>query len=178
MSITRSVALLRGVNVGGRNRVSMADLAGWLEDAGFTGVRTYIQSGNVVLDHPPRQDVAASVRQVIAERAHIDVAVVVRSSQELRDIVARNPYLGVEPTQLHVSFLDAAPDPAALLTASQRDWSPEEFSVEDRVVYLHLPHGMGRSVMVPRLAMLKNATTRNWNTVAALRELAGDPPTP
>ena len=172
------MALLRGVNVGARNRISMADLADWLVDAGFTKVRTYIQSGNVVLDHSPRQDVASSVRQLIAERAGLDVAVVVRSASELRDVVARNPYLGAEPTQLHVSFLDAALDPAALLKARQRDWSPEEFTVDDRVVYLHLPHGMGQSVMVPRLTMLKRATTRNWNTVLALRDLAADAPAP
>ncbi|MDE3030783.1 MAG: DUF1697 domain-containing protein [Acidobacteriota bacterium] len=178
MSITRSVALLRGVNVGARNRLSMTDLARWLGDAGFTGVRTYIQSGNVVLEHPVHQDVGAIVHQVIAERARLDVGVVVCSSRELIDVVARNPYVGVEPTRLHVSFLDAAPDPAALLKARQRDWSPEEFTVEDRVVYLHLPHGMGRSVMVPRLAMLRRATTRNWNTVAALCELAAEFRTP
>ena len=153
----------------------MTDLAGWLGDAGFTEVRTYIQSGNVVLEHPANQDVGAIVHHVIAERAQLDVAVVVRSSLDLRRIVARNPYRGAEPTQLHVSFLDAAPDPATLLRASQRDWSPEEFSVDDREVYLHLPHGMGNSVMVPRLAMLKRATTRNWNTVEALCEMAADP---
>ncbi len=169
----KSVALLRGVNVGGKNRVAMSDLTDWLTDVGFTSVRTYIHSGNVVIEHSKAHDVGHLVHQVIAERARLDITVLVRSARELREVVARNPYATdtATPAQLHVSFLDDAP-PTAPSGARRDGWLPEEFTISDRCVYLFLPHGMGRSVMVPRLALLKSATTRNWNTVLALSELA------
>ena len=168
----RSVVLLRGVNVGGRNKVSMATLADWLRDAGFSSVTTYIQSGNVVLEHSRAVDVGAVVHRAIIERTGLDVRVLVTGAAELREIVDANPYDGVSPTHLHVSFFECAPDASVLAHLAVTDWSPEEFRVAGRVLYLHLPHGMGRSVMVPRLTVLKEATTRNWNTVLALSELA------
>ena len=168
----RSVVLLRGVNVGGRNKVPMAALADWLRVAGFSSVTTYIQSGNVVLEHSRAVDVGAVVHRAIIEHTGHDIRVLVTSATELREIVDANPYDGLSPTQLHVSFFEHAPDASVLARLAATDWSPEEFSVAGRVLYLHLPHGMGRSVMVPRLTVLKEATTRNWNTVLALSELA------
>ena len=168
----KSVVLLRGVNVGGRNKVPMAALANWLRDAGFSSVTTYIQSGNVVLEHSRAVDVGAVVHHSILERTGLDVKLLVTSARELREIVGANPYDGDPPTQLHVSFLERAPDASVLSRLAGTDWSPEEFTVAGRVLYLHLPYGMGRSVMVPRLSVLKEATTRNWNTVLALSELA------
>jgi uncharacterized protein (DUF1697 family) len=149
----------------------MADLQAWLSDAGFKEVRTYIQSGNVVFDHLAKIDVVTRVHDAIAENSGFDVPVIVRTAHELSALVASNPYLGVEPTQLHVSFLPSAPDDAALKVAANDDWRPEEFSVVGRDVYLHLPDGMGKSVMAPKLKLIKNATTRNWNTVLALSDL-------
>ncbi|HEY5304213.1 MAG TPA: DUF1697 domain-containing protein [Acidimicrobiales bacterium] len=166
----RSVALLRGINVGGNHKIPMADLKTWLESAGFSSITTYIQSGNVVLEHAARTDVQRRVRDAIVEKTGWNIAVVVRSVGEMRAVVAANPYRGVEPTKLHVSFLDTAPtvedDPA-----NAQRWLPEEFTVIGRDVYLCLPNGMGRSVMAPRLTAIKNATTRNWNTVLKLVQL-------
>jgi len=170
-AIMRSVALLRGVNVGGNRTIAMADLRAWLLASGFDEVRTYIQSGNVVLEHAPTLDVAARVREVILAQRGLDVPVIVRDRAEWSAVVAANPYRGVEPTRLHVSFLAVAPD-AAARAAAREDWGAEEYTVVGREVYLHLPEGMGRSVMVPRLALIKEATTRNWNTVLALEDLA------
>jgi uncharacterized protein (DUF1697 family) len=73
-----------------------------------------------------------------------------------------------------VSFLADVPDAVATKTANASDWAPEEFTMVGREVYLHLPEGMGRSVMVPRLKLIKNATTRNWNTVLALVDLGDE----
>jgi uncharacterized protein (DUF1697 family) len=172
--VTRSLALLRGVNVGGRRALPMTDLTQWLLDAGFTSVSTYIQSGNVVLEHRARLDVGARVRAVIAEHTGWDVPVVVRSAVQLAEVVAANPYPQAEPTTLHVAFLESAPDVGPLADLDPQRWLPEEFTAHGREVYLHLPQGMGRSVMAPRLAILKNATTRNWNTVLALAARLGD----
>ena len=170
----RSIALLRGINVGGNRKIPMADLRAWLDAAGFTDVRTYIQSGNVVVEHETKLDVASRVHDAIEEHSGLDVPVIVRTSQELSAIVAANPYHGVEPTRLHVSFLADVPDAVATKTANASDCAPEEFTMVGREVYLHLPEGMGRSVMVPRLKLIKNATTRNWNTVLALVDLGDE----
>jgi uncharacterized protein (DUF1697 family) len=167
----KTAVLLRGVNVGGNRKMPMANLTSWLEAAGFTSVETYIQSGNVVLGHDARCDVKKLVRDTIAEHTGWDVRVLVRSVAEMRSVVAANPYPGAESTQLHVSFLDEAPDEAALALNRSDEWLPEEYTVISREVYLHLPDGMGRSVMVPRLKLIKDATTRNWNTVLAMKKL-------
>ena len=167
-----SIALLRGINVGGNHKIPMADLRSWLRAAGVEVISTYIQSGNVVIEHAPKFEVASRVHDAIEEHSGFDVPVIVRTASELSAIVAANPFPGVEPTRLHVSFLADAPDAAAKEAAAAQEWTPEEFTVVGREVFLHLPEGMGRSVMVPRLKLIKSATTRNWNTVLALVELA------
>lgn len=168
----RSVALLRGVNVGGKNKITMSELCAWLRAAGFTTATTYIQSGNLLLSHSRRTDVARVVHDVIAAHTRYDITVVTRTTDELADVVRANPFSALEPTQLHVSFLNAAPDDAALAVARSAEWAPEEFRLVGREVYLHLPRGMGRSIMVPRLALITPGTTRNWNTVLTLADLA------
>lgn len=171
----KTAVLLRGVNVGGNRKMPMADLTSWLEAAGFSSVETYIQSGNVVLGHDQRCDVKILVHDTIAEHTGWDVRVLVRSAAEMQNVVAANPYPRVEATQLHVSFLDVVPDQAAFATTRHDEWLPEEFTLKGREVYLHLPSGMGRSVMVPRLTLIKDATTRNWNTVLAMKKLVVSP---
>jgi uncharacterized protein (DUF1697 family) len=93
----------------------------------------------------------------------------------MKSVVAANPYQGAESTHLHVSFLDSAPDKTLLAKIRSDQWLPEEYTVIGREVYLHLPNGMGRSVMVPRLKLIKDATTRNWNTVLAMKKLLVSP---
>ncbi len=166
----KSVALLRGINVGGNHKIPMADLKTWLESAGFTSITTYIQSGNVVLEHGARVNVQALVRDAIVEHTGWNIAVIVRSASEMRHVVTANPYPGVEPTKLHVSFLDTPPQDIDATLDTLR-WLPEEFTVVGRDVYLHVPNGMGQSIMAPRLTAIKGATTRNWNTVLKLLEL-------
>jgi uncharacterized protein (DUF1697 family) len=167
-----SVALLRGVNVGGNHKIPMADLTQWLLAAGFVSASTYIQSGNVILEHAARVKVATIVGDAITKNTGWKIPVLVRSSSELSRVVEANPYPGAEPSRLHVSFLDSAPDETSIAAASRDNWDPEEYTVDGREIYLHLPEGMGRSVMVPKLKLLKGATTRNWNTVLALTEMA------
>lgn len=167
-----SIALLRGINVGGNRKIPMANLRAWLSGVGFQNVHTYIQSGNVVIEHAKRVDVAARVHDAIEQNSGLDVPVIVRSVEEMSGVVASNPYPGMEPTRLVVSFLHTTPDDAALHAAAVGDWRPEAFTVVGRDVYLFLPSGVGRSLMVPRLTLIKSATTRNWNTVLALVDLA------
>jgi uncharacterized protein (DUF1697 family) len=169
---TTSIVLLRGVNVGGRRKISMSDLRSWLDASGFGHVRTYIQSGNVVLEHADDQDLAARIEEVLRASAGFEVSVVTRTAAELARVVVRNPFPRMPPTHLHVAFLAEPPDGAEVRAVTEDAWAPEEFAVRRRDVYLLLPNGMGKARMPPRLRFLSEATIRNWNTIVALSEMA------
>jgi uncharacterized protein (DUF1697 family) len=169
--MSRIVALLRGVNVGGR-KLSMAALRAELEAAGCTDVATYIQSGNVVLTLPPQKadDWLAST---ISEIAGFDVAVVVRTARQLATTVNRNPYPDASGSKLHVVFYDTAPK--WVTTFDLTPFEPEHCRLVGRDLYLSLPNGMGRAVLPVALEReakrRKDAavgTARNWNTVLTL----------
>lgn len=169
--MTRWVALLRGVNVGGHRRVPMSDLRQGLTAAGLTGVRTYLQSGNAVFDSPLREadQVAALVREVVAQACGVDAEVVVRTHAELADVVARNPWpdRAATPKQLHVLFLSA---PAADVRAV-RVGPSEQVAVDGREAWVWYGDGAGRSklqVQAPEVVV----TARNWSTVTALAQLS------
>jgi uncharacterized protein (DUF1697 family) len=169
---TTSIVLLRGVNVGGRRKISMFDLRSCLDASGFRNVRTYIQSGNVVLEHVDGQDLAARIEDALRASSGFDVPAVTRTAAELTRVVLRNPFPRTPPTQLHVAFLADPPDSAEVGAVKADAWAPEAFAVRGRDVYLHLPNGMGKAKMPPRLRFLSAATIRNWNTVVALTEIA------
>jgi uncharacterized protein (DUF1697 family) len=171
------VVMLRGVNVSGHNRLSMADFAASLSELGFGGVTTYVQSGNAVFSgrgKPPT--VAAMVSRQLAERFELAVPIVVRTADELRSVLVANPYLGRErdPTKLHVTFLVAAPGAAAESIERPASAGRDSFDVVGREVYLHCPDGYGRTKLTNDFFERRfrtTATTRNWRTVLALAEL-------
>lgn len=174
--VTTYVALLRGINVGGRSKLPMTDLRAELTSAGLGAVRTYIASGNVVLDSDLGPDeLVDTVRSLVRQRFELDRPVVVRSADQLARVAERNPFVSrtEDPTKLHVVFtngLDASPldgvDPAA--------FAPEELAVDGDEVYLYLPDGMARSpvaIALERNAPAAVATTRNWRTVLKLVQM-------
>ena len=172
------IVLLRGVNLGPRNRISMPDLRGALSEAGFENVRSYVQSGNVVLDSDaPPERLANDCQLLIAERFGLDIGVVVRTRDELAAVVERNP-LGLvadNPKRYQVSFLSAEPDPEAVRKVTALAVAPEQCVVMGREVYAWHPDGVARSRLWTRLAaggLGVTATARNWTTVTALLELA------
>jgi uncharacterized protein (DUF1697 family) len=174
--MTRYVALLRGVNLGTRNRIAMADLRDLLADLGCTAVRTHLQSGNALLTAPGRTDreLAAAVEQSIAARLGLEVPVVVRTAAELRAVVAGNPLEVQDPTRFLVSFLAADPGPDLMAGLDPVAYAPEEMRVVGRDIYLNLPGGV-RNARLPALLnrrLTVTATLRNWNTVVRLLELA------
>jgi uncharacterized protein (DUF1697 family) len=175
--VTVWVALLRGVNVGGGNRLPMADLRSSVESLGYDGVATYIQSGNVVFrsghDEPGIVD---ALRTVLAERHGLSVPVVVRAAGELAGAAGRHPFDdgSIEPKHLHVAFLDRRPDLAA--GPDPDDWLPDVWAVDGRELFLAFPNGSARSTMtIQRFERLwgVTATARNLNTVARLVEMTG-----
>jgi len=179
-SVPTYVALLRGVNVGGRSPLAMADLRALFVDLGHAAVRTYIQSGNVVFASP-RTDQAALAAELeagLAERLAVRSPVITRSAPELGRIAAGHPFAaeGLAPATLHVTFLAATPDPALVEALEPPVAAGERWAVLERQVYLYCPDGYGRTKLnngyfERRLKVA--ATTRNWKTVGTLAEMAG-----
>jgi len=177
--MTRYVALLRGINVGGRTRVAMADLRRLALDLGHTQVETYVQSGNLLFGSPAGKParLAGELERRIAKDLGVSVTVLVRTGDDLARVVAANPFLGgsADPAKLHVTFLAAAPDPERGAQLEAPAGQPDQLSLAGREVYLHTPNGYGRSklsnaFLEKRLGVA--ATTRNWKTVGRLAELA------
>ena len=170
--MTRSVVLLRGVNVGGHNRISMPDLRAVLEGVGCRGVQTYVQSGNAVVDHDgTTAELQQSVVAALAEHG-LPVAVMVRTAEELARVVEASPWTDLDPKHFHVAFLSGDPDPAKVAAIDHEALLPERVVVGERVLYLDHALGAGRSTGLARLRLGVDATARNWRTVTALRDLA------
>jgi uncharacterized protein (DUF1697 family) len=173
------VALLRGVNVGGRARLAMSDLRAVVESLGGRDVATYVQSGNVVFRsrHADEAAVQKALEDGLAADLALPVAVVVRSAPELARIAGANPYAAHEsdPTKLHVVFFAREPGPRAAKALEARAQPPEAATVSGREAYLHLPGGIGRSKLGAAVGTVLEtpATARNWRTVTALAERAG-----
>lgn len=168
-SMTKFVALLRAVNVGGTGKLPMADLRSMCVELGFENVETYIASGNVVFDS---REGTATVKAKLEARllgyAGKSVGVAVRSAKELAAILKANPYPDAEPNKTYVVFLDAAPPLDIVERAKGR--TDEELSVGKREIYIMYPNGMGRSRLSVPAAKL--GTARNLNTVVALTDIA------
>lgn len=172
--MARVVALLRGVNVGGR-KLAMSDLRALCEEAGCEDVKTYIQSGNVVFTHKggSSETLRTDLERRIKAVAGYESPVMLRTAKELDAVVRGNPYKRASGTTLHVAFLGTKPAAKALDGIDRTKFEPEELTIKGREVYLHLPNGMGRSELVKVLPRLKvPMTVRNWNTVLKLQELA------
>jgi uncharacterized protein (DUF1697 family) len=172
------VALLRAVNVGGRT-VGMADLRRGFEGLGLSRVRTYVQSGNVVFDAEgadPREH-AAAIERLIARDHGLEAKVLVLTAREMTAIAAANPFAGAgtDAKSLHATFLFAPADVAAFAALTLPARGGERAALIGQVVYLHLPHGYGRSKLSNAYferALKTSATTRNWRTVLTLAELS------
>ena len=174
--MTTYVGLLRGINVGGNNKVPMAALRALCQGLGYADVETYIQSGNVVFDAPSTEsDVVADVEAALLSTFRLTLSVVVRSAEQVAAVVAGNPYTGeADGTKVHITFLSDVL-PGTVLAKLDPGISPSEsFAIVDRDMYLHLPGGLGTSKLAVHLGQKlgKRGTTRNWNTVLTLREMS------
>jgi uncharacterized protein (DUF1697 family) len=174
----RQVILLRGINLGAHNRVAMPQLRELLSGAGFDDVRTYVQSGNVVLssNRSPAQ-LAQRCQRLIGERFGLEIDVVVRTRDELVRVVRRNPLGEVahEPKRYQVSFCSAKPDRETVRKLAAQAVEPERFVAIGRELYAWHPAGVARSKLWAALAgksLGVTATARNWSTVTKLLELA------
>jgi len=165
-------ALLRGINVGGHNKVSMSALRDVVEGLGHTDVTTYIQSGNVVFTS--KKDVTpAALERAIKNEFGFDIAVALRTKAELKRAVKANPFADADLKTVHVGFMAAKPSAAEVRGLDADQFVPEEFAIKGRDLYLHLPSGMGRGKLFVYLdrKLTVPITVRNWNTVLKLVEL-------
>lgn len=170
------IALLRGINLGSRNRVSMPELRELLTRTGYGDVRTLVQSGNVVLSSrlsPKRLE--RELQKQIADELGVDTPVVVRTRDELAEVVERDPlgHVAENPKRYQVTFLADEPEADAVSAAEAVEVAPEQLVVHGREVYTWHPDGVQRSKANIAIAKhLGTGTARNWNTVTKLLELA------
>jgi uncharacterized protein (DUF1697 family) len=163
------IALLRAVNVGGTGKLPMADLTRLCEEAGFTAVKTYIASGNVVFDSAkPAAAVKAALEAALLAYAGKPVQVLVRTGPELAAVLANNPFPDAAPNRTVAIFLDAAP-PAGTLDAITGKQN-EQVSLGKREIYVHYGDGMADSKLKIRAA--SEGTARNINTITKLAAMA------
>lgn len=179
MNGERLALLLRGINVGGRHRVAMADLRALLASMGYADVTTHLQSGNVVLGEvvESADAVARRVEGALVRRFGFDIPVVVRTAAALADIVAADPLreVAMDPARYIVTFLDSEPDAAAVRALQHEEFGSEQFTVRSREVYQWCPGGQHASPLVKALAragVTSTGTARNWRTVTRLADLA------
>jgi uncharacterized protein (DUF1697 family) len=172
------IALLRGVNVGGRRKVSMAALRTIVEALGHQQVSTYVQSGNVVFtsegDDPA---LASQLEQAVLDHFGFEVSVFVRAERDWAVVAVQHPFAADEDdhAKLHVLFLATQPDRNAVDRLDPARFAPDRFVLNGHELYVHYPNGAGRSKLTldaVERALDTAATGRNWRTVVKLLELA------
>ncbi len=175
--MARHVLLLRGINLGSRNRIAMPRLRELLEQAGFEDVQTYLQSGNVLLSNQATTDrVAQRCERLIADELGLDIQVVGRTRAQLEQVVKRNPLgkVATDPKRYQVSFLACKPSAEVVRKLKAAVVPPEQLAVSGREIYAWHPKGVARSKLWAALAgrgLGVPATARNWTTVTKLLEL-------
>jgi uncharacterized protein (DUF1697 family) len=169
--MTRYVALLRAVNVGGTGKLPMSELRTMCESIGCTDVRTYIASGNVVFDSKLGEAaVKTRLERCLATYAGKPVGVLIRTGAELAAVLAGNPFTRAAPNRTVAIFLDAPPPADTLAHASGQQ--EEEIALGVREIYVHYGNGMAHSKL--KIPAAKTGTARNMNTVAKLAEWAAE----
>jgi uncharacterized protein (DUF1697 family) len=177
-TVSKHVALLRGINVGDKNILPMKDLAAMFVAAGCQDVTTFIQSGNVVFRADAK--VVAGLKEAISlqiqERFGIRVPLVLRTAEEMGSVLRGNPFLnaGVSEDSLHVYFLAGLPAAGDVAGLDATRSAPDVFEVVGREIYLQLPNGMARTKLTNAYfdSKLRTVVTaRNWRTVGKLFEL-------
>ena len=175
--MTRYALLLRGVNVGTKNSLPMAELRAMLAKFGCTDVQTYVQSGNAVFGSKVGEAaLTKAIEHALQDYMGRPIATTLRTLDEMKSIVEGNPFAKVatKPAYLCVTFLSHAPTKAEVAPLHAQEWKPELFKVVGREIYTWHPNGQGRSALAGALGKLSlrgAVTTRNWNTVRKLLEM-------
>jgi uncharacterized protein (DUF1697 family) len=174
--MARRIALLRGINLGSHNRVSMPELRSALGEAGYEDVETLVQSGNIVFTSSKKPATLEREIAKVVSGLGVDCAVVVRTRDELAEAIERNPIPeGVQtPKLFQVTFFSGEPTAEAVEKLVAQDFGDERFEVVGREAYAWHPNGIQKSKLARELGkkLRDEGTARNWNTVTKLLELA------
>ena len=179
--MTKLIAILRGINVGGKRKILMSDLGDLFESMGFKNVVTYIQSGNVIFDKSGNLStlkISNQIEKAIKEKFGFDVPVILISSRAISDAVTSNPYYkekGVDTNQLHLTFLKELPSDENRILTESYNYEPDKFIIDGQNVFIlcrgkYHKSKLTNSFFEKRLET--TATTRNWKTVLKLLELS------
>lgn len=181
--MTQYIALLRGINVGGHRSIKMQALRELLENKGFQGVKTYIQSGNVLFHYADSSagELAQQLQSLILQAFGFDVPVVIRTRTEWKQISQFNPFLDEGPkdfTNLSVNFLQEKPDLAAIADLANIQSASDRFVVHGREIYMYFPNGSARTKLTHQVfekRLKQIATARNWKTIQKLEAMCEMP---
>ncbi|WP_155204350.1 DUF1697 domain-containing protein [Xanthovirga aplysinae] len=177
----RYIALLRGINIGRYRKILMADLRKLFEDLGFSGVTTYIQTGNIVLNTSGKvsiDELANNIEQSLFSAYGFEVPVIVRTVEEINELIVNNPFLKngkVEVERLHLTFLKDNPTIEKLEKVINIDSTPDKFEIVNKNIFiycskLYSDSKLGNTFFENTLKV--KGTTRNWKTVLKLSELS------
>lgn len=178
--MNRYIALLRGINVSGQKLIAMSALKEMLTDAGFDNVITYIQSGNVIVDHSETNTlkIADLIRRLILQKFGYDVITIVFTKETLLRFLEENPFLketSIDPKHLYFTFLETQPSLDKIEKIQSLEVAPERFAITHKMIYVFCANGYGKTKIHNQFfeQQLKvSASTRNLNTVQKLLELA------
>ena len=175
------VSFLRGVNMAGHNTIRMSDLAQLYRELGYSDAITFIQSGNVIFTLNPGKSVleaGSRIENSILRKFGYDVPVMLRSTQEIRDIMSANPFLEQEnfdPAKMAVIFLHKKPQENQIRALANVDYPPDRFSLSGSEIYIYCPNGFGKTKLYSNFFEKKmdiKGTARNWNTITTILDLA------
>lgn len=176
------ISILIGINVSGQKKILMTDLKTLYESIKLKEVITYIQSGNVIFKSSESLSdlgFAAKIEKAIHKKYGFEVPVITRTEDDIQKIVSTNPFLkekNMDPKKLHVTFLSEIPSAENVKSTESISYSPDRFIISRKEIYLHIPVSYGETKLSNNFFEKKlkvRATTRNWNTVNKLLELAG-----
>ncbi|MDH4256463.1 MAG: DUF1697 domain-containing protein [Gammaproteobacteria bacterium] len=169
------IVLLRGINVGGKHSVPMRDLKSLMVDVGFRNVRTYIQSGNIVLESTTRP--TEEISDLIEREFGFRPGVFILSREEFEKALSNNPYNADAGKTVHLFFCDRVPTSVDYDFLESIKASSEDFALVGRVFYFHAPNGIGRSILVQKMHRAFPGvvmTARNLNTINKLAQMLGN----
>jgi uncharacterized protein (DUF1697 family) len=174
------IAFIRGINVGRKNRIKMADLVKALDLSGLKNIKTYLQSGNIIFEHDNYDNINISrdIERKISQDFGISVNVIIRREDELETIIELNPFIkdpDIEHSKLHVTYLKEIPDKDLILNLGQFKGKNEDLKVNNKEIYLYLPNGYAKTKLTNEFfeKKLKTiSTTRNWKTTTKILEIA------
>jgi len=164
----------------GHNVIKMARLTGLFRQMGYADAETYIQSGNIVYTCRDRkvEDVSAEIRQGILAEFNLDIAVITRTSGEMKQVISVNPFPeepGFDPSKMAVLFLEGKPSDEQIQKVAGIDYPPDRFQINGSEIYIYCPNGFGKTKLYTNFfesRMKVTGTARNWRTVNKLLEMA------